>query len=118
MNDMIKAEREKILSRKPSRFLFIMGIVLIVANFFFFQFNYNSAFYNYDSGEIDFVNGFDAIKQRKEIAALFEGELTERTLSMIQQKIDDAENITAGRDKDTFFWRFMSIGIRQQSWSI
>ncbi len=28
MNDMIKAEREKILSRKPTRFLFIMGIVL------------------------------------------------------------------------------------------
>lgn len=103
MNDMIKVEREKILSRKPTRFLFIMGIVLIVANFFFFQFNYNSAFYNYDSGEMDLVSGFDAIKQRKETAALFEGELSESTLSMIKQKIADVKTITAGQDENAVF---------------
>ncbi len=81
----------------------MMGIALITANFFFFQFNYSSVFYNYDNGKMDTVSGFDAIEQRKEIAALFEGELTESTLSMIQQKIVAAETITAGRDENSVF---------------
>lgn len=103
MNDMIKAEREKILSRKPLKFLFIMGIALMAANFFFFQFNYSSVFYNCDSGKMDSASGLAAIEQRKEIAALFEGKLTESTLSMIQQKIADAKAITAGRDENSAF---------------
>lgn len=40
MNEMIKAERNKICSRKQTRMLFLAGVVLIVAYFFFFQFNY------------------------------------------------------------------------------
>lgn len=39
MNDMIKAEREKILSRKQTKILFITGVILIVAYFFLFHFN-------------------------------------------------------------------------------
>ena len=38
MNEMIKAERNKICSRKQTRMLFLAGVVLIVAYFFFFQF--------------------------------------------------------------------------------
>ncbi len=103
MEDMIKAERGKILSRKPTKFLFIMGIALIAANFFFFQFQYHSVFYNYDSGKMDSVSGFAAIEQRKEIAELFEGELTENTLAVIQRKIADAERLTAGQNEDSAF---------------
>lgn len=36
MNEMIKAERNKICSRKQTRMLFLAGVVLIVAYFFFF----------------------------------------------------------------------------------
>ena len=43
MNEMIKAERNKICSRKQTRMLFLAGVVLIVAYFFFFQFNYQNA---------------------------------------------------------------------------
>ena len=35
MNEMIKAERNKICSRKQTRMLFLAGVVLIVAYFFF-----------------------------------------------------------------------------------
>ena len=52
MNEMIKAERDKICSRKQTRILFIAGIILIIAYFFFFQFNYQSVFYNYDLGKM------------------------------------------------------------------
>ena len=45
MNEMIKAERNKICSRKQTRMLFLAGVVLIVAYFFFFQFNYQNVFY-------------------------------------------------------------------------
>ena len=37
MNEMIKAERNKICSRKQTRMLFLAGVVLIVAYFFFFR---------------------------------------------------------------------------------
>ena len=37
MNDMIKAEREKILSRKQTKILFITGVILIIAYFFGFN---------------------------------------------------------------------------------
>ena len=36
MNDMIKAERGKIISKKTTKILFVMGIILIVAYFFLF----------------------------------------------------------------------------------
>ena len=44
MNDMIKAERGKIISKKPTKIFFVMGIILIVAYFFLFQFGYTSVF--------------------------------------------------------------------------
>lgn len=62
MNEMIKAERNKIYSRKQTRILFIAGIILIIAYFSFFQFNYQSVFYNYDLGKMESVSGFSAIE--------------------------------------------------------
>lgn len=44
MNEMIKAERNKICSRKQTRMLFLAGVVLIVAYFFFFLFNLETIF--------------------------------------------------------------------------
>ena len=98
MNEMIKAERNKICSRKQTRMLFLAGVVLIVAYFFFFQFNYQSVFYNYDLGKMESVSGFSAIEQRKEIAAMFEGELTQSVLLDMQQKINEAKQATIGQD--------------------
>lgn len=103
MRDMIKAEHEKILSRKPTKVLFVMGIILIVAYFFLFQFSYSSVFYNYDTGKMDSASGFAAIEQRKEVASIFEGELTQDTLTLVQQKIAEAEAATTGRDENTVF---------------
>ena len=45
MNEMIKAERNKICSRKQTRMLFLAGVVLIVAYFFFNAYRLNSARY-------------------------------------------------------------------------
>lgn len=103
MNDMIKAEREKIISRKPTKILFAMGILLIAAYFFLFQFGYATVFYNYDTGKMDTVSGFAAIKQRKETAAMFAGKLTPDTLALMAQKIEEAKAVAAGRDENTAF---------------
>ena len=61
MNEMIKAERNKICSRKQTRMLFLAGMVLIVAYFFFFQFNYQNVFYDYDLEKMALASGFTAI---------------------------------------------------------
>lgn len=103
MNEMIKAERNKICSRKQTKILFIVGSILIVAYFFFFQFNYQSVFYNYDTGKMASANGFSAIEQRKEIAAMFEGKLSQNTLLVMQQKIDEAKQATVGQDENSAF---------------
>lgn len=103
MREMIKAEREKILSRKPVRFLFVMGLFLIAVYFFLFQFGYASVFYRDDTGELDSASGFEAIRLRKEVAGEFEGGLTPETLARMRQKIAEAEDATAGRDEDTAF---------------
>lgn len=103
MNEMIKAERDKICSRKQTRILFIAGIIFIIAYFFFFQFNYQSVFYNYDLGKMESVSGFSAIEQRKEIAAMFEGELTQGVLLDMQQKINEAKQATIGQDENSAF---------------
>ena len=103
MNEMIIAERNKICSRKQTRILFIVGAILIIAYFFFFQFNYQSVFYNYDTGKMASVSGFSAIEQRKEIAAMFEGKLSQNTLLVMQQKIDEAKQATVGRDENSAF---------------
>ena len=69
MNEMIKAERNKICSRKQTRMLFLAGVVLIVAYFFFFfQFNYQNVFYDYDLEKMALASGFIAAEQRKEVA--------------------------------------------------
>ena len=72
---MIKAERNKICSRKQTRMLFLAGVVLIVAYFFFFQFNYQNVFYDYDLEKMALASGFTAIEQRKEVAEIFEGKM-------------------------------------------
>ncbi len=103
MNDMIKAERQKIMSRKTTKILFIGGILLIFTYFFLFQFLYDSVFYDYNAGKIDTANGFAAIEQRKEISALFDGKLTQNTLLEMQQKIADAKVATQGKDENSVF---------------
>ena len=74
MNEMIKAERNKICSRKQTRMLFLAGVVLIVAYSFFFEFNYQNVFYDYDLEKMALASGFTAIEQRKEVAEIFENE--------------------------------------------
>ncbi len=103
MNDMIKAEREKIISRKPIKILFIVGIILIAAYFFLFEFGYNSVFYNYDTGKMDTVSGFAAIEQRKKNASMFAGELTPDLLTLMEQKIAEAKSATAIKDENSSF---------------
>ena len=82
MKDMIKAERTKIMLRTPAKVLFVAGVIFSLAYFFFFQFNYASVYYDYDTGKMSTVSGFAAVEQRKEIAGLFEGELTQDTLEL------------------------------------
>lgn len=98
MNDMIKAEREKILLRKPVKILFLLGIVVIAVYFLLFQFNYTSVFYNDDTGKMEMAKGFASIERRKEIAALFAGELEPGTLTLMQEKIAEAKR--ASRDEN------------------
>ena len=97
MNEMIKAERNKICSRKQTRMLFLAGVVLIVAYFFFFQFNYQNVFYDYDLEKMALASGFTAIEQRKEVAEIFEGKLSQNTLLTMQEKIDQAKQATVGQ---------------------
>ncbi len=103
MKDMIKAERTKIMFRKPTKILFFAGVILILAFFFLFQFHYGSVYYDYDTDKMSTVSGFAAVEQRKEIAGLFEGELTQDTLEKIQQKLYEAQNATKGRDENSVF---------------
>ena len=93
MNEMIKAERNKICSRKQTRMLFLAGVVLIVAYFFFFQFNYQNVFYDYDLEKMALASGFTAIEQRKEVAEIFEGKLSQNTLLTMQEKIDQIKHL-------------------------
>lgn len=104
MNEMIKAERNKICSRKQTRMLFLAGVVLIVAYFFFFQFNYQNVFYDYDLEKMALASGFTAIEQRKEVAEIFEGKLSQNTLLTMQEKIDQAKQATVGQDENSAFW--------------
>ena len=103
MNEMIKAERNKICSRKQTRMLFLAGVVLIVAYFFFFQFNYQNVFYDYDLEKMALASGFTAIEQRKEVAEIFEGKLSQNTLLTMQEKIDQAKQATVGQDENSAF---------------
>ena len=65
MNDMIKAREGKdSFKEKQTKILFLLQELSIIAYFFLFQFNYNSVFYNYDTGKMDTVSGFAAIEQR------------------------------------------------------
>lgn len=103
MSDMIKAEREKIFSRKPTRILLIMGLAIIVGYFFLFNFNYNEVFYNYNTGKMDIASGFAAVEHRKETAADFQGELTSETLAKMQERIDAAKADTIDKDENSAF---------------
>ena len=103
MNEMIKAERNKICSRKQTRMLFLAGVVLIVAYFFFFLFNYQNVFYDYDLEKMALASGFTAIEQRKEVAEIFEGKLSQNTLLTMQEKIDQAKQATVGQDENSAF---------------
>lgn len=103
MKDMIKAERTKIMLRKPAKILFVAGVIFSLAYFFFFQFNYASVYYDYDTGKMSTVSGFAAVEQRKEIAGQFEGELTQDTLERMQQKLNESQNATKGRDENSVF---------------
>lgn len=103
MNDMIKAEREKIIERKPTKIFFVMGIILITAYFFLFQFGYTTVFYNYDTGKMDTLSEFAAIELRKETAAAFAGELTPDTLALMEGKIEEAKAVAVTQDENAAF---------------
>ena len=66
--------------------LFLAGVVLIVAYFFFFQFNYQNVFYDYDLEKMALASGFTAIEQRKEVAEIFEGKLSQNTITYYARK--------------------------------
>ena len=95
MNDMIKAEREKIILQRPVKILFILGTVITAVYFLLFQFNYTSVYYNYSTGQMEMVKGFAAIEHRKETAALFAGKLTPETLTLMREKIEKAKGASA-----------------------
>ena len=103
MNEMIRAERNKICSKKQTKILFIIGAILMIAYFLFFQFNYQSVFYDYDAGKMSWAGGFASIERRKEVASVFEGELSQDTLLLMQEKIDEAKQKTAGKDENSVF---------------
>lgn len=103
MNEMIKLERKKILSRKAAGYLFIMCPVMTFIYFFFFQFGYSSVYYNYDTGKMEAASGFAAIAQRKETASQFAGELTENTINRMRRKIAEAEAVTDEQDENSMF---------------
>ncbi len=68
MNDMIKAEREKILSRKQTKNSFYYRSYPNNSLFFFcFNLIIVLYFYNYDTGKMDTVSGFAAIEQKKKM---------------------------------------------------
>ena len=112
MNEMIKAERNKICSRKQTRMLFLAGVVLIVAYFFFFQFNYQNVFYDYDLEKMALASGFTAIEQRKEVAEIFEGKLSQNTLLTMQEKQ------LLDKMKILLFLLFMFIVTKRRFWNI
>ena len=102
MNEMIKAERNKICSRKQTRMLFLAGMVLIVAYFFFFQFNYQMF-----SMIMTLKNG---ISKRFYSHWTTEGSsrnIWRKTLSKYityyARKIDQAKQATVGQDENSAF---------------
>ena len=66
---------------------------------------------------MDTVSGFAAIEQRKETANMFAGKLTPDLLTLMEQRITEAQTATATRMKIRLFLRFMFIGIRQLFWN-
>lgn len=71
--------------------------------FFLFQFNYQNVFYDYDLEKMALASGFTAIEQRKEVAEIFEGKLSQNTLLTMQEKIDQAKQATVGQDENSAF---------------
>lgn len=118
MNEMIKAERNKICSRKQTRMLFLAGMVLIVAYFFFFQFNYQNVFYDYDLEKMALASGFTAIEQRKEVAEIFEGKLSQNTLLTMQEKSTKQNKQLLDKMKILLFLLFMFIVTKRRFWNI
>ena len=116
MNEMIKAERNKICSRKQTRMLFLAGVVLIVAYFFFFQFNYQNVFYDYDLEKMALASGFTAIEQRKEVAEIFEGKLSQNTLC--KKKSTKQNKQLLDKMKILLFLLFMFIVTKRRFWNI
>ena len=49
------------------------------------------------------ASGFTAIEQRKEVAEIFEGKLSQNTLLTMQEKIDQAKQATVGQDENSAF---------------
>ena len=46
--------------------------------------NYQNVFYDYDLEKMALASGFTAIEQRKEVAEIFEGKLSQNTLLTMQ----------------------------------
>ena len=69
----------------------------------FYDFNYQNVFYDYDLEKMALASGFTAIEQRKEVAEIFEGKLSQNTLLTMQEKIDQAKQATVGQDENSAF---------------
>ena len=103
MTEMVRAERKKILSKRSTVTLFFISIIIIVIYFILFIFSYRNVYYDYENGIMKSVGGYESIEQRKAIANLFTGELTQDTLSLIQNKLAIADNATFDKDETTQF---------------
>lgn len=64
------------------------------------------------------ASGFTAIEQRKEVAEIFEGKLSQNTLLTMQEKIDQAKQATVGQDENSAFLLFMFIVTKRRFWNI
>ena len=126
MNEMIKAERNKICSRKQTRMLFLAGVVLIVAYFFFFQFNYQNVFYDYDLEKMALASGLTAIEQRKEVAEIFEVKLSSAASDvykrqhylLCKKKSTKQNKQLLDKMKILLFLLFMFIVTKRRFWNI
>ena len=67
---------------------------------------------------MDFTSGFEAIEKSKKTADIFEGELSQDTLSLMGEKIETAEKATNHKDKIPHSLRFLFIVIRLRFWNI
>ncbi len=86
-----------------TRMLFLAGVVLIVAYFFFLQFNYQNVFYDYDLEKMASASGFTAIEQRKEVADILKENSLKIHYLLCKKKSTKQKQATVGQDENSAF---------------